>query len=75
MFWKRKAKKPPKPRSDSGPTGVYRQHTHEDEERTETLKLLLGSDFDGVALQDDIEPGSDPHDNTKRLSVKPLRSK
>ena len=74
MFWKRKTKSPPKPRSDPEPTGVRRQHTHEDEDRTETLKLLLGSDFDGVALQDDTEPGSDPHDNTTRLSVKRLRS-
>ncbi len=76
MFWKRKAKSPPKRRSDSEPTGAYEQLVQDSagEERTETLRLLL-DDASDLALEDDTEPGSDPHDNSVRLSVKPLRSK
>lgn len=73
MLWKRKPKTPPKPRSD--PYVYKKPTTHEEDERTETLRLLLGSDFDGVTLEDDNASGSDPHDNTTKLSVKRLRSK
>ena len=71
MLWKRKIKSPPKPRSDPEPTGVFKRpiETSAKEERTETLKLLLGSDFDDVALQDDTESGSDPHDNSVKLPL------
>ena len=73
MFRKRKPKSPPKPRSAPEPTGVYKQPTAAEEERTETLKILLG-DID-LAVEKDLAPGGDPHDNTERLSVKRLRSK
>ena len=75
MFWKRKAKSAPTRRSDPEPTGVYKQPVQDfaEEERTETVRLLL--DTSDLALEDDTEPGSDPHDNSVRLSVKSLRDK
>ena len=73
MFRKRKPKSSPKPRSAPEPTGVYKQPTTAEEERTETLKILLGEN--GLALEKDLGPGCDPHDNTTRLAVKRLRSK
>ena len=63
-------KKLRKPAPDPEPTGVSRQPAQDsaEEERTETVRLLLGSD--DLVLEDDTESGSDPHDNSVRLSVK-----
>ena len=70
MFWKRKTNNRPKPGFDPEPTGVFKRpiEASAEEERTETLKLLLGSEVDGVALQDDTESGADPHDNSVKHS-------
>jgi len=73
MFRKRKPKSSPKPRSAPESTGVYKHPTAAEEERTETLKILLGET--DLALEKDLGRGSDPHDNSARLSVKRLRSK
>ncbi len=73
MFWKRKPKRPPKPHSAPASTGDYKRPTAAEEERTETLKILLGET--DLALEEDLGPGSDPHGNTARLSVNRLRSK
>ena len=73
MFWKRKPKHPPKPHSAPASTGAHKRPTAAEEERTETLKILLGET--DLELEKDLESGSDPHDNTARLSVNRLRSK
>ncbi len=73
MFRKRNPKSPPKPRSAPESTGAHKRPTAAEEERTEALKILLGET--DLALEKDLGPGSDPHDNTGRLSVKRLRSK
>ena len=73
MFQKNKPKNRPKSHSVPESSGVYKRLTAAEEDRTETVEILLG-DIE-LELEKDSESGSDPHNNTERLSVDRQRSK
>jgi hypothetical protein len=61
-------KNPSKRHSVPEPTGADKRPTTAEEERTETLKILLG-DAELELENEDSESGSDPHNNTEKPSV------
>jgi hypothetical protein len=73
MFHKNKPKNPPKSHSVPEHTGVYKRPTAAEEDRTETLEILLG-DIE-LALENDSESRSDPRHNTEGPTVDRQRSK